>query len=339
MNNIKTRNSNLELLRLVLMVMIIVHHFIVHGLALSSIGCANVKLPLALTPGQMPAAEILNAFCISGVNCFILISGYFGISLSKRKLAYLLLSLIFYMVLLWTVPHLAERDWKGAFNSLFFLSRGYWFVTDYIFLMLLSPMINIAFEKLSVRTNNVILATLLIISCYFGFLRDHEANINGYSLIQFITMYLLGRKIAATKFSPGPLKSLSVYVASSLLCGLLMWIAYRIDMPRLSWRFSYYNNPLVIISAVSLMLFFKSLRLQSPLINRLSRSSLGIYLFQSSFLVGALTYPRINMLGMEMADWRIFPVIIGLAIATAAIAILFDQLRILVTDPIMKKIK
>lgn len=294
------RSSNLELLRLVLMVMIIIHHYIVHGLGLTTLGWGEGKYPLVITQDQMLFADILNCLCICGVNCFILISGYFSINTTQKKIVFLLLSEIFYIVILWTLPCLIEGDWIGAVKSCFFLSKGYWFVTDYIFLMILAPMINLAFEKLSKRTINITIVGLLIISCYFGFIRNHPANTNGYTLIQFITMYFIGRKIAVSNYSLGIFKSVSTYFISSILCGILMWMAYSLGKPNISWHLTYYNNPLIILSAISLFLLFRNFQFHSSFINRISKSSFGIYLFQSSYLIGSITYPKVNLLGTEI---------------------------------------
>lgn len=330
-----TRSSNFELLRLVLMVMIVIHHCIVHGLGLISIGQEEGHLPLVIPQWQMPLADIINCLCICGVNCFILISGYFKIKATRKKILFLLLTEIFYVALLWTLPNLIEGNVREALTSCFFLSRGYWFVTDYIFLMILSPMINIAFERLSKHTINMILIGLLVISCYFGFFRDHPANTNGYTLLQFITMYFIGRKIAVTDYSLGKYTSASIYISSGVLCGVLMWLAYIQGRPETSWEMVYYNNPLVIISAISLFLLFKNFQFQSSFINRISMSSFGIYLFQSSYLCGIILYPAINTLGKEIGGY-VYLVIIMLSMAIATAAILFDQIRLMTVDSIMK---
>lgn len=72
---VKKRDSNIESLRLVCMMLIVVHHRLVYGL---------YDVPFVLE-GQgdcsslSGSAIILNSFCYIGVNVFILISGYYGI--------------------------------------------------------------------------------------------------------------------------------------------------------------------------------------------------------------------------------------------------------------------
>lgn len=68
------RQSNLELLRIVSMLFIIMLH----------IGAASIGLPAPLqtTTSRDIWVLIVESFSIIGVNCFALISGYFGIKAS-----------------------------------------------------------------------------------------------------------------------------------------------------------------------------------------------------------------------------------------------------------------
>ncbi len=68
------RNPSFELLRIIAMLMIITLHFNTHSDALLQLG-----LPAR---GSQIFAAVIQAFCIPGVNTYILISGYF---LSKGK--------------------------------------------------------------------------------------------------------------------------------------------------------------------------------------------------------------------------------------------------------------
>lgn len=78
------RDSSIELLRLFLMLMIIIHHSIVHGMGLRGLVLENA-LPMHFTASEKPVATIINCFCICAVNCFVLISGYFSIKTTIKK--------------------------------------------------------------------------------------------------------------------------------------------------------------------------------------------------------------------------------------------------------------
>lgn len=93
MSDIKERNSSFELLRLVLMTLIVVHHSIIHGLGFSGYGIVK---PVILGSHLIPFALIIDCVCICAVNCFILISGYFSINLRLKKFLLLSVTLFVY---------------------------------------------------------------------------------------------------------------------------------------------------------------------------------------------------------------------------------------------------
>lgn len=77
MVRIKQRESNIELLRLVIMAFIVLHHFIFHGLGQYKYLALGAS-PL-LSGSQIDCALIVDSFLIAAVDVFILISGYFSI--------------------------------------------------------------------------------------------------------------------------------------------------------------------------------------------------------------------------------------------------------------------
>ena len=83
MTRIKQRESNIELLRLVIMAFIVLHHFIFHGLGLYRYLALGAS-PL-LSGSQIDCALIVDSFLIAAVDVFILISGYFSIKLKASS--------------------------------------------------------------------------------------------------------------------------------------------------------------------------------------------------------------------------------------------------------------
>ena len=79
----KQRESNIELLRLVVMAFIVLHHFIFHGLGQYRF-LAFGETPL-LFSSQIDYALIVDSFLIAAVDVFILISGYFSIKFKASR--------------------------------------------------------------------------------------------------------------------------------------------------------------------------------------------------------------------------------------------------------------
>ena len=84
------RQSNIESLRIVLMFFIVLHHFIVHAAEPDLLYSTTIDPSIAV-------GAILNGFLYMAVNCFILISGYFGIKFKLKGVVNLYL-ILFFMV-------------------------------------------------------------------------------------------------------------------------------------------------------------------------------------------------------------------------------------------------
>ncbi len=333
--NQKTRNSNFELLRLLLMFLIVVHHCIVHGLNLVSLEWDDVES--VLLPADMLLFCEANSFCIIGVNVFVLISGYFGLKPTSEKILKLLLSIAFYALIFNVGYNFVIGDYKHTVSNLFIFSHGrYWFMTDYFFLMCFTPLINGAFEWMSKQRITLFVILLLVISCYFGFVWQHSVNTNGYSLFQFIMLYTIGKYIRTYDIKMKKIYSILTYVICSLICGTGMYLLYRLGFNHLAWRITNYNNFLVITSAVAVLLLFKNLEFNSVLINKIAQSSLAIYLFQSSVAMSALLYPLIKNIYRDgiifsrstTGGCYILLIIMILSLFTVVASIMIDQIQI-----------
>lgn len=72
------RNSNIEILRFLLLCSIFIWHLIVHGLDFKNVGIKPYPYNIHLT-------ILATAFLSPAVNCFMFISGWFGMKLRWKK--------------------------------------------------------------------------------------------------------------------------------------------------------------------------------------------------------------------------------------------------------------
>ncbi len=323
------RNSSFELLRIILMFLIIVHHCIVHGLGLK--GISNLyEQEVLLQSSQMLSAILANSLCICAVNCFILISGYFGIKVSKTKFKTLIYIVIFYTVCLAVVPALLDHNIRLALRYTLFISHSpYWFIVDYIFLLFFAPLINNFFENCPRRSVLFFISGLLIISCYFGFCWSNIANQNGYTILQFITMYSIGRWLFKNKIRLSSKKAFILYFLPSISCGLIMYGLYYLGYSNLAWRMTFYNNPLLILSALGLFLLFNNIKLESRTINMLAKSSLAIYLVQSSPYISKHLYSIVEYFNSSTPHY-IYITVISLSLCLVILSIGIDRMRMVI---------
>lgn len=151
----KQRDSSFELLRLILMFLIVFHHAITHGLGLDSFASWSM-LSLLIPDDEMYLYLSLNNLGIFAVNAFVILSGYFGIKTTWRKATTILLSVLFYTVLFSSLPVFVKGDYHTGIRSLMFISHTpYWFITDYLVLMLFAPVFNKAYENCSLFPNRL----------------------------------------------------------------------------------------------------------------------------------------------------------------------------------------
>lgn len=320
------RDSNIELLRLVLLFMIVVHHGFTPGLKLGDM--LFYSIPIIQECDYLPAC-LINSFCIIGVNTFILISGYYGIKTTKSKFFYLLCQMFVY-VLLFSIPvYLIQGSIsKSLYSFLLFSHSRYWFVVDYLFLMVLAPGINLFFDKSSSREQGLYTLALLLITCYLGFLWHFEANVNGYTVFQFITLYSTGRYLRNSSAHLNKLPAFVIYSLCSFIITALMLFFHKTGHDSWAWIMTYYNNPILIVSAIAFFFIFKNMEIKDSRINYLSSSSLAIYLFTCSALIAELVYyPFIQ--SAYVTNGRIaFLLIPVAALFFSAISIFVDKLLV-----------
>ena len=133
------RLANIELLRALAMLLIVIYHFSSHGLVLQDYDFED---------SNRFANWLLRGVGYIGVNVYILISSFFLCEgkFKTKKLFQLLLEVWFYSVFIYVIC--VRVGWvnfslKSLFTSFFpTLCGEYWFITSYVVLYLLSPFLN-----------------------------------------------------------------------------------------------------------------------------------------------------------------------------------------------------
>ncbi len=179
------RDSNIELLRIVSMMLIILFHFSVHGpWPADGVLAADVAVGVLAFGGKL------------GVNCFVLITGYFMTRSSVRvaSVARVVLETWFYswgLLILFAVaqPELVTQA-RLEKAALPLVSGEYWFVTNFVVLMVVSPFLNLLFDRLSRRGKSRLAAIGFVTISVLPTLTTF--NPLGSDLLWFFYLYLLG---------------------------------------------------------------------------------------------------------------------------------------------------
>lgn len=331
------RNSSFELLRLLLMFMILVHHSIIFGLSLESLSSNDAEM--IIRPEHMWLFSLVNCMCIPAVNIFVLISGYFGLRPTVRKIVKLMVTMSLYTLVFYTLYSACIGNFADVRRSIWLFSDNrYWFISYYMFLMCFAPPLNAMFEQMDRGRIRIFVLSLVLLSCYFGFFRGMSINYSGYSLFQFIMMYCIGRYIRVFDISVKTSRALLTYILCSVVCGTLMYLFYRTGSTGRAWRLTAYNDPVIVASAIALFLAFKNLRFSSRIINKFALSALAVYLVQSSKMAGDFYYQIVSgwycSNGFPGTGGGILLMIAICAIAFIVFSISFDQIQIRLNKPI-----
>lgn len=278
------RSSNLELLRIIAMVMIVTLHIITQGGLIFSIN------PLSLSYAVM---ELFQAISYVSVNCYVLISGYFLIN-SKfkfRRLFKVWFQVWFYSISIYIILLLLNKvsfDLKEIIKITFPLTFGqYWFATVYIILYICFPVLNIAIKSMS-KIQNMLSIFIMIILFSISPIKNSIGVKDGYSLYWFICLYFVGAYI---RLYYKPKYKYKKYLAGFILATMIdyflamsaVWITVKLfGVARGMSYFLAYNWFGTFIASVCLFVAILNIRIKSYKLNkyilRFSTLTFGIYL-------------------------------------------------------------
>lgn len=203
------RNTNIEILRFVLMCFIFFWHVLVHGYDLKMLGADDYHVH-----GSFVVMALGLTLFVPATYCFVFISGYYGIRFKLKKLVTLLLWCMIVSVGAKVYQYICQGE---TFQIIDFMesvlpitSRKWWFMTDFVMLYVLSPILNEGFDRLQQR-NKVRLLVLLALFSFIGVVLLYSNQ--GSSLIGLLIIYLLGRYIRTSNWggnlaSPRPSRSI-----------------------------------------------------------------------------------------------------------------------------------
>lgn len=287
MSNIKTRNSAFELLRIISMLLILMHHYSIH---------AGFDFMSPLTP-RLFFVQILNMGGKIGVNLFVLISGYF---LCKsefywKRILKLELQVVFYSILIPLLFYIFAPE-KSSIKDIIkgftpIRSRLYWFYTVYFFLALLSPFLSKMIQGLEKKDFQKLIFLLVFFWVLIPLLPKFGTLL--YSLLGwFILLYLCAAYI---RFYPEDFQKNTFFYLLIGIGAYLGIIFYILSFDLLSLfdlkfrqKINYYipeRNILVFSSSLMIFIGFSKLNIHcSKIINIFSSTTFGIYLISDNNL-------------------------------------------------------
>ena len=188
-----------------------------------------------------------------------------------------------------------------------------------------------------------VLGGLAIITFYFGYLWRTELNFDGYNLVNFIFLYMIGRYLKVkNNFFRKILKRsymIGTYIICTLITALLgiFLLVYKESADYIfywAWR---YNSPIVILGSIALFLFFNSLTFCNKWINFIAASTFSVYLIHENYHVKYLIYDKVgeSLSKMNIIIMILYLIVFAMIILTGGIII--DFVRRCLVDKLFKR--
>ena len=278
----KIKQSNFELMRIISMIFIILYHVIYHGKTLeNSSGIILLILQLIL--------------CITlvHVNSFVLITGYFQYDkkFSLKSFLKTFYAAYFYKIII------------GVTLGVLGIN---------LILYLLSPFFNILIKNMNQSTHRKLILVLILCFSIAPFLSNQIVGPNnGLTVIQFVILYFIGSYLAKypiaqnihfKNYSKNKLQT--IFLIGTIVFMLLNFITYNFGITLsnttsgllnyigniINENYFRYNFIFVLLQSICYFLWFRTLKIQSKIINFISPLTLGIYLIHDNMYLQTRLY-------------------------------------------------
>ena len=333
----KTRDSNIELLRIVAMLLVLIVHtnFLTNGFPTNADALAE--------PVKTFSRYFVQSVAIVCVNLFIMISGWFGIKPKLSRFLEFMFQILFFMVVLYVVFHfISPQKWPivGGLRAALNMSSGSWFVTSYVFLYLLSPVLNAYTERANSRQFLWLLICFFLLQSILGWAYKFVLWFDrGYSATSFIGLYLLAQYVRRHSDALKRLslwQDLSIWLLIVLVNTALAFICLKAtgsdDM-----RFYFYNSPIVIAATLFLFLAFTKIKLKSAIVNWMAVSAFAAFLLHMSTPFMEDVFAPVCRSAYAAYPYPMYLLTaLAFVVAIFTVAILLDKVRIAVWRLILR---
>lgn len=345
----RKRNSSIEFLRILCLILIIVHHYTLHG-GYQGFTTENFDFNvLLIQEGTM--------FGKAAVMVFMLISGYYMCNKTKDhdrmfcKNFSLFAEMLFYSVaimLIVSFTHTAELTLTDKIKACFPLIWGNWFVVYYLLFCLLVPFINRILQKTSEKQLRTLLMVLYLIwtviptASYWLVKKTWSFSYVDVFLIMYLTgayLRMFNGKQRWSRNKAAAFMCLSIFflIGSVVILDYIglhtgndIWIQKAVYFREL------FMLPSVIL-AISAFMFFQHLQFYSPFINGIAKSVIGIYLIHDNEILRPLLWEKISPNAVALAQGHIAGHMLVKCCAVFMICLLIDEIRMLITERFFQK--
>ncbi len=257
------RLAQFELLRILAMCGVVMNHVFNYGLRIYDDFSVAASTPMGFL--EWSILELMKLVSLPSVNCYVLITGYFLINRSRFRLKGIwkvwsttwvyAVGIYLLAVVFGAIPFSWDEMLTQATPL---LSNTFWFVTSYIALLLLAPLLSWALRRASKRQYQVVLAVggivcfqpllgqftmdrqqiLLFVYLFMigGYIRRYakKLSLTAYSILAYIGILLL--MYAYTLYKNNPLNNSDFVVYAMAYHGLVLPLSVALFLAVKNWR-------------------------------------------------------------------------------------------------------
>lgn len=331
-NKRAVRQSNIELLRIVAMLIIIAHHFAYYN-GYATAGVLNTAGGLWL--------QMMRVGGKIGVSVFVMISGYFLVNSSGFKIIKLLklwLQILFYSILFYLIASLAQGSFDLSFetirNTLLPLTYDHWwFASTYVVLFILSPFLNKMLHALSQKAYPAMLLVMLAIwyvvpTLLLQALRQTELTwfVFLYCLAGYIRLH--GMRLFKHNYSYWIATAVAAAVNFILRVLFMEWGTKDELLSSYASDFSDLNKiPILIISLLLFLAFLHTEIKPKKWINTIASAAFGVYLIHEDPFIRQWLANNIFK-RVDVRSTALIPYSIAVVLGIYLVAGLFELMRI-----------
>ncbi len=294
--NILKRNSNVELLKIIAILLIIISHIIPYNY--KNFGLEYIDIRLATSNITFIIFQFIRYLGQIGNILFVISSSWFLVEKNKiniKKIFIIILncfsiSMICLFIIILFGYELSPKLILKQFFPITFANN--WFIGCYIMLYLFSPIINIIINNLSENKMKIIAYFLSA----FNVLQFFKQNNYIYNyLLGFISIYFIIAYLK--KYRIDNLNNIKKNVTTLILniCLLLIFIVVLnllgLKIGVLYNKMQYFTNiknPFVFLISLTIFNLFRNIKMNSKFINHISSLTLLVYLIHDNYLIREL---------------------------------------------------
>ncbi len=283
-NKTSMRVTNLELYRIITMLLIVAHHYVVNS------GLTYANGPITDNPLSSHSIFLLlfGAWGKTGINCFVLFSGYFMCqkNITLKKFVKLLCEIMFYRIVISSIFWITGFE-KFTISGLVKVIIPIWnlgtgFFSAYLIFYLFIPFLNVLIHHLS-ETQHVRLLALVSFSYIFlGTFRPFFSVTMNYTS-WFIVLYLISSYIRL--YPKKIFENTRIWRISTIICIFISsisvlvctWLSMKLGKSLYYIFVSDSNTLLAVLTSISSFLYFRNMKIpQNKFINTVASTTFGV---------------------------------------------------------------